>query len=113
LSVAEREEISIGLARDEDIRVIARRLGRHPSTVSQEVARNGGRKRYRAHRADAAARERARRPKTAKLADPAHGELRAYVQTRLWEKWSPAQISTRLAVEFPDRPEMRVSHETI
>jgi IS30 family transposase len=113
LSVAEREEISLGLARDEDIRVIARRLRRAASTVSREITRNGGRKRYRAHRAEAAARERARRPKTAKLADPAHGELRAYVQTRLWEKWSPAQISTRLAVEFPDRPEMRVSHETI
>ena len=60
-----------------------------------------------------AARERARRPKTAKLADAAHAELRGYVQGRLRQWWSPAQISTRLAVEFPDRPEMRVSHETI
>jgi IS30 family transposase len=113
LSMAEREEISLGLARDEDIRVIARRLERAPSTVSREIARNGGRRRYRAYRAEAAARERARRPKTAKLAQPAHGELRGWVQARLREKWSPVQISARLTTEFPDRPEMRVSHETI
>ena len=113
LSVAEREEISLGLARSEGIRVIARRLGRAPSTVSREITRNGGRRRYRAHRADAAARERARRPKTAKLAQLTRGDLRTYVQARLREKWSPAQISTRLGTEFPDRPEMRVSHETI
>ncbi len=111
LSVAEREEISIGLARGEGVRVIARRLGRAASTVSREIARNGGRRRYRAHRAEAAARERARRPKTATLAQ--NTELRGWVQARLLEKWSPVQISTRLASEFPDRPEMRVSHETI
>jgi IS30 family transposase len=111
LSMAEREEISLGLARGESLRAIARGLGRPVSTVSREVARNGGRARYRAFRAEAAARERARRPKTAKLASA--GELRDWVQTRLLEWWSPTQISTRLATEFPDRPEMRVSHETI
>jgi IS30 family transposase len=111
LSVVEREEISVGLARGDGVRVIARRLGRAPSTVSREIVRNGGRKGYRAYRAEVAARERARRPKTAKLAGDA--ELRGWVQARLRDRWSPVQISTRLAVEFPDRPEMRVSHETI
>jgi IS30 family transposase len=114
LSVAEREEISLGLARGEGVREIARRLGREPSTVSREITRNGGPDRYRAHRADAVARERARRPKTAKLAEAGgDAELRAYVQARLLELWSPEQISATLKREFPDRPEMWVSHETI
>ncbi len=111
LSVAEREEISIGIARNEGPRAIGRRLGRAPSTVSREIALNGGWTRYRAHRADAAARERARRPKTAKLAG--NGELRTWVRARLRRRWSPRQISLTLKAEFPDRSEMWVSHETI
>ena len=63
LSLAEREEISRGLAGGESLRSIARRLGRSPSTISREVAANGGRRRYRACRADKAAVRRARRPK--------------------------------------------------
>jgi len=111
LSMAEREEISLGIARGESVREIARGLGRAVSTVSREIARNGGRAAYRAYRAEAAARERARRPKTAKLAG--EGELRDWVQAGLEQWWSPVQISTRLVAEFPDRLEMRVSHETI
>jgi IS30 family transposase len=57
------------------------------------------------------AEERARRPKPAKLAG--NGELRCWVQGKLEEDWSPEQISRRLAAEFPDDREMRVSHETI
>ena len=52
LSLVEREEISRGVAAGESLRVLARRLGRAPSTLSREVARNGGRRQYRAHRAD-------------------------------------------------------------
>src|SRR3989304_4218711 len=54
LSLTEREEISRGVAAGEPLRVIAGRLGRAPSTGSREVARNGGRHQYRAHRADRA-----------------------------------------------------------
>ena len=68
LTVAEREEISRGVAVGDSCRAIARRLGRAPSTVSRELARNGGRHRYRAQRADAAADRRAARPKPCKLA---------------------------------------------
>jgi IS30 family transposase len=68
LSLMEREEISRGVAAGESFRAIAKRIGRAPSTVSREVAANGGRRRYRALPADRAARRRARRPKTAKLA---------------------------------------------
>jgi IS30 family transposase len=62
LSLVEREEISRGVAAGESLRVIGRRLGRSPSTISRELARNGGRRRYRAYRADRAAWHRARRP---------------------------------------------------
>ena len=113
LSLAEREEIAVGLAAGLSCREIARRLGRPASTVSREIARNStrGRYRYRAVAAQVRAEERARRPKPAKLAG--NGELRWWVQRKLKKNWSPEQISARLAVEFPDRPEMRVSHETI
>jgi DNA-binding CsgD family transcriptional regulator len=67
LSMTEREEISRGVAVGEPCRQIAARLGRAPSTVSRELARNGGRRRYRAQAADAAAFCRAQRPKAAKL----------------------------------------------
>jgi IS30 family transposase len=112
LSLAEREEIAVGLAAGDGVRVIAARLGRAPSTVSREVRRNClSRGRYRATAAQRRAEDRARRPKAAKLAGD--GELREYVQGRLRTRWSPEEISARLKLEFPDRPEMRVSHETI
>jgi transposase, IS30 family len=112
LSVAEREEIALGLAREESLRAIAARLGRSPSTVSREVARNSsGKGSYRALAAQFRAEQRGRRPKAAKLAGS--DELRGWVQAGLRRRWSPEQVSRRLAAEFPDRPEMRVSHETI
>ena len=111
LSLPEREEIAVGLARGESFREIGARIGRPASTISREVARNGPRERYRAVRAQGLAEQRARRPKTAKLAG--NEELRDWVQRHLQMRWSPEQISARLAIEFPDRPEMRVSPETI
>jgi IS30 family transposase len=111
LSAGEREEIAVGVAAGEPRRVIAARLGRHPSTVSREIRRNGVRGIYRALAAQAQASERARRPKTARLAG--NLELRGQVQQWLERRWSPEQISVMLEAEFPDQPEMRVSHETI
>jgi IS30 family transposase len=111
LSVVERVEISRGLVGGESLRAIARRLGRAPSTISREVAANGGRRRYRACRADKAAVRRLCRPKASKLA--ACPRLRAIVEDKLELRWSPTQISGWLVDTFPDDPEMRVSHETI
>lgn len=112
LSVAGREEITVGLAAKESLRAIAARLGRSPSTVSREVRRNSrGVRHYRALAAQGQAQWRAARPKTSKLAG--NDELREWVQAKLEDKWSPEQISVMLAAEFPDRPEMRVSHEAI
>jgi IS30 family transposase len=104
-------EISRGIAAGESCRRIARRLGRAPSTVSRELASNGGRHRYRAQAADAAAFQRAQRPKATKLAlEP---RLRAVVEAKLAARWSPQQIAGWLPLACPQDPVMRVSHETI
>jgi DNA-binding CsgD family transcriptional regulator len=110
LSMTEREEISRGVAAGEPCRQIAARLGRAPSTVSRELGRNGGRSRYRAQAADAAAFCRAQRPKPAKLVlEP---RLRAVVEDKLALRWSPQQIAGWLPLAYPSEPVMRVSHET-
>jgi IS30 family transposase len=111
LSLAEREEISRGLAAGEPVRAIARRLGRSASTVCREVTANGGRERYRACAADRRAVRLLCRPKPAKLA--ACPRLREAVEGKLELRWSPQQIAAWLALAYPDDPEMRVSHETI
>ena len=111
LALAEREEISRGLAGGLSCRKIAAGLGRSSSTVSREVARNGGRDRYRAGVADVACWQRARRPKPAKLA--VEVELREAVERRLREEWSPQQISGWLKHTYADREAMQISHETI
>jgi len=111
LTTGEREEISRGLAAGESLRCIARRLGRAPSTVSREVSRHGGARRYRAGAADCAAMHNRRRPKPSRLAT--HTELRHVVEDKLALRWSPGQIAGWLRLEFPDDQEMWVSHETI
>jgi IS30 family transposase len=111
LSLQEREEISRGLAGGESLRAIARRLGRASSTIVREVAANGGRQRYRACSADRGAVRRMHRPKPAKLVTCPR--LRTVVEAKLERRWSPQQISGWLVEEFPNDPEMRVSHETI
>jgi len=111
LSLPEREEISRGLLAGDSCRVIARRLGRAPSTVSRDVAAAGHRERYRAWRAEETAHRRAPRPKIAKLI--AAPRLRRAVERGLRRRWSPQQITARLVLDYPDDREMRVSHETI
>jgi len=111
LSLTEREEISRGLATGESLRGIAAQLGRAASTVSREVASNGGRHKYRATTAHWTSRHRARRPKPAKLAS--NHQLRTVVEAKLELWWSPRQISDWLVEAYPDIEEMRVSHETI
>jgi transposase, IS30 family len=110
LRIEEREEISLGLHRGASFSSIAARLGRSLSTVSREVAANGGRSGYRAWRAHQRAHQQSRRPKAHKLARP---ELAAEVTKWLKKWWSPEEISMRLRLEFPDDPMMQVSHETI
>jgi IS30 family transposase len=111
LTLLEREEISRGVAAGDSARAVAARLGRAPSTIARELARHGGRSRYRACEADRRAWERGRRPQRCKLArQPA---LRDLVATKLEQEWSPEQIAGWLKIAFPHDETMRVSHETI
>lgn len=111
LTLCEREDIAGGVAAGLSVRAIAGVLGRAPSTVSRELARNGGRRSYRPSVAERAAWDRAARPKTCKLAS--NPVLREHVIEGLGLQWSPEQITGWLKAEFPDDAELRVSHETI
>ena len=111
LSLDERDAIQEAVGDGESFAAIGRRLGRSTSTISREVNANGGRDRYRAFRADERAYDNARRPKVRKLDD--NPRLAAIVSEMLLKRWSPQQIAATLKIEFPDEPEMWVSHETI
>jgi IS30 family transposase len=111
LTLAEREEISRGIACGRSLRSIALRLGRSASTISRELTRNGGRRSYRAHEAEQAAWDRARRPKTCKLA--LNRPLARLVARQLRLQWSPWQIAGWLKQAYPDDESHQVSHETI
>jgi transposase, IS30 family len=111
LCVEERETISRELSRGNSARSIAKMLGRHHSTITNEINRNGGADDYRATVAQERYESLKVRPKEHKLA--ASSRLHDAVNEGLEQKWSPEQIGARLTEEYPDDPEMRVSHETI
>src|SRR5271168_3491149 len=111
LTLAEREDISRGIACGLSIREIANGLQRAVSTVSREVARHGGRPLYRANEADQQAWESALRPKACLLA--MHVKLQRIVASKLLADWSPEQISGWLKIQYPKDESLRVSHETI
>jgi len=111
LSLTERETISRGVAAGDSFRQIARQLERSPSTVSREVNQNGGRRNYRAIKADHAAWRAAKRPKACVLL--LRPDLCDIVSEKLGDKWSPQQISGWLRLEHAHDRSMQVSHETI
>jgi transposase, IS30 family len=111
LTLAEREDISRGIASGSSIRGIAQGLSRASSTVSREVARHGGRAQYRASEADQQAWESALRPKSCRLA--IHSKLQEIVASKLILDWSPRQISGWLKQQYSKDESLRVSHETI
>jgi IS30 family transposase len=111
LSLAEREEISRGIASQESLRSIAYRLARAPSTISREVKRNNGNQQYRATQADQAAWDRAKRPKPCKLSG--NQCLIKAITSKLTLNWSPQQIAGWLKREYPSEEHNQVSHETI
>jgi IS30 family transposase len=111
LSLAEREEISRGVAACRSMRTIAASLGRAPSTISREIRRNGGSRGYRASEADQAAWDQARRPKACKLAQ--NRALARIVAQKLQQLWSPEQIAGWLKSTYSHNESYRVSHETI
>ncbi len=111
LTLAEREDISRGIIAEHSVRSIAASLGRSPSTVSREIARNGGRRRYRANKAEQAAWDRAHRPKSCKLVQ--NRALARVVASKLKKLWSPNQIAGWLKHRYPNDENFQVSHETI
>ena len=111
LTLDDRIEIRRGLDRGCSFNGLGREFGRAGSTISREVNANGGRDAYTPVRAHEAAQHRAKRPRPSKLT--ANPELGRRVCADLEGLWSPEQITRRLRREFPDRPEMWVSHETI
>lgn len=113
LSREERHEIARLREAGLSVRAVAGRLGRSPSTVCRELARNAAPRtgHYQPELADRMARERQRRPKGSKLSgNPA---LRDAVQGMLWCRYSPQQVSGRLKQMHPGDPSMQVSHETV
>ncbi|HVH65777.1 MAG TPA: IS30 family transposase [Candidatus Acidoferrum sp.] len=111
LSEDERIEIFGGLQRGDPIRAIARAIRRAPSTVSRELHRNGPARTYRPQLAQRRAEHAAKRPKPAKLAT--NRRLHDLVQAKMCDRLSPEQVAAALHREFPDNPDMWVSHETI
>jgi IS30 family transposase len=111
LSLSEREEIRVALSAKMSLRAIARMLNRSPSTISREIARNRGRRYYKAVDADNRAKRMAKRPKLSIL--ELNPDLRQIVISKLELKWSPEQISGWLRVEYSRKTCMQISHETI
>ena len=111
LCAQERETISHELSRGRSARCIGKQLGRHHSTIAREIERNGGAADYRALAAQERYESFKARPKERKLV--ASSRLHDAVNEGLEQKWSPEQINARLDEEYPDDPEMSVSHETI
>jgi IS30 family transposase len=110
MSFQEQEEIAIRHATGESARQIAAALDRDPATISRELARNRTGQGYRATVAQSLTDARAHRPKDRKLSGL---RLRRKVRAMLGKRFSPEQIAARLKLDYPDDPEMHVSHETI
>ena len=111
LGLVGRLVIQLRLREHRSYRQIAAEVGVAPSTVSREVTGRLVRGRYCAQKAHRQALRARRRPRTGKL-DPG-SPLRAEVVARLNSKQSPEQIAGRLKIDFPDRHDRQVSHETI
>ena len=99
LTLSEREEISRGAVAGRSLRSIAASLGRAPSSISREIKRNGGRRRYRASKADQSAWDRAQRPKICKLVQ--NRALARIVAKKLQLQWAPRQIAGWLKHTYP------------
>ena len=111
LSLAEREEISRGVVAGWSLHSIAVIMGRAPSTVSREIKRNGGRRQYRASKAEQSSCDRAHRPKTCRLKqNPALAHI---VAEKLQLQWAPRQIAGWLRYTYPDNENFHLSHATI
>ena len=112
LTLEDREEIRVGIVAGETDAQIARRLGKHRSTIGREITKGGGRGAYRAYQAQDRADRAACRPQQRWI--DARPWLWAFVIELLrTKKWSPEQISERLRRDHRDDPQWWASHESI
>jgi IS30 family transposase len=112
LTYFDRCEIQLLKRAGHSLREIAREMGRSPSTICRELKRHSDhRGRYKALRAQVQAVQHQRGK--ARIPRLRHKPLQDYVIGKLEDDWSPEQISARLPLEYPESPEMRVSHETL
>lgn len=114
LSLAEREEISKGIYAREKLSQIAKRIERHPSTVTREIARQVKKRRwcYSAVKGSIIAKENRKKSGRIKKLE-SNPQLLLYIQAKLRQEWSPDEISKRLKLEYPNDVAMRISHESI
>ena len=114
LSAAERTTLMVMLAEGKSLNAIGLHLGRWPSTLSREIARNraADAKPYDAMRAHERAQALACAPGLEPKLAP-QTTLFAVVHDQLREGWSPEQIAGRLDLAFKDDPTKTVCHETI
>ena len=112
LSLMQREEIRVGIELGRGDTEIAARIGCARSTVWREIARNGGRRTYRAAVADNKAARNACRPRQGWILERPQVWVRVQ-ELLLTKKWSPQQISRTLRSEHPGETEWCVSHEAI
>ena len=109
----EREELALQLALGLSLRLIAKSLGRAPSTLSREIKRSSGnRSNYRMLEAQNHADTNAHKPRKKRKLE-SNIQLRTFVLKCLNDYWTPEQIAKRLKILYPDDMTMRVSHETI
>lgn len=113
LTIAEREEISRGLASGESLSGIAKRLFRSVSSTTREVMRNSSKTGYRSYSAERSSAKRASARKIGKTRLESNEPLRAYVLAGLRKHWSPQEIVKRLCLQYPTDVTMRISHESI
>ena len=113
LSENERYVIS-HLQYDYSIREIARRLGRHHTTISREFKRAKARHPWTTYYYDWShplAIERSQKPRHLRRKN--NFRLVAYVTSKLQIEWSPEEIANRIRIDYPNDEQMRISHETI
>lgn len=113
LTLFEREEISLGLAKGFSLRKIAISLSRAPSTISREISHNRRYDQtYRAAGAQAYANKLRRKAHKRRKLDT-NEPLRQFVFEHLENLWSPEQIAKRLKMLYPVDMDMQISHESI
>lgn len=109
INFQERQCINLWLQHGQSIRQIAQQLHRSPSSISDEIQRNGGRCEYHAISAQASSKKRISRGRSRNALKK--DWIIDYIMRKLRCGWSPEQISGRLKRDNHDQT--IVCHETI